>query len=228
MNVPRYCSNCGAQQNGTANFCASCGKPFQKSGDPAPQHPVTAAAAAPTPNAPLPYSPSTAPVQPAVQAAPAPTSETVHLVIPGAARHSGFLGLKVESFVIVCTSLRIIFALQTTQMMQENIKLARDQAEQQGKGFFGKWGAQFSANSGKKYWEIPPQQILAETPDNFAIERQQLRSIRMREEYSDENTASSYKLEFDTTAGKHKFRFGSLNMRELKKQFQQMYGNIVR
>jgi len=138
------------------------------------------------------------------------------------------LGLKIEPFIIVFTNLRIIFAFQTTQMMQENVRQARQQAEQEGKGFFGKWGAQLGANSGKQYQQVPPQQILAETPNNFAIHREHLRSIRMREDYSTEDSPSTYTMEFDTVAGKHKFKFGHLNMRDLKKFFQQLYGNIVR
>jgi len=130
--------------------------------------------------------------------------------------------------MIVFTNLRIIFALQTTQMMQENVKRAQLEAQREGKGFFGKWGAQLRANSGKQYWQIPPQQILAEHPSNFAINREQIRSIRMRENYTHEDAASTYTMTLDTTTGKHKFRFGSLRIRDLKKQFQQLYGNVVR
>lgn len=223
MGVPRFCSKCGAQLNVTSHFCPSCGNPVRKTGDAGSQAPQTGTAAAPTPPVPVP-GPSYAPQA----AVPSATPETVHLILAGAERHSGFLGLKFEPFVIVFTNLRIIFALQTQQMMQENIKQARQQAEQDGKGFFGKWGAQIGANSGKQYQQIPPQQILAETPNNFAIHREHLRSIRMREGYSDENSPSTYTMEFDSVAGKQKFHFGHLNIRDLKKFFQQLYGNIVR
>lgn len=156
------------------------------------------------------------------------TTETIQLVIPGVNRHSGFLGLKVEMFILVCTEWRIIFARQTTQMMKENVAQARQEAEQQGKNFFGKWGAQFGANSGKQYWEKQPEQILAEQPDNFALRREELRSIRLREQYNGEDAATTHKLEFETAAGKHKFRLGDVNAKEYKKQFQRLYGNIVR
>ena len=222
MGNNRYCSNCGTAMNSTANFCPSCGKQVSRSVDFEHQRPeavsVPTATGAPAPQ----------PAPPAPQAFAAQMQETIHLVLPGAARHSGFLGLKVESFVIVFTNLRIIFAHQTTQMMSENVKRARQEAEQEGKGFFGKWGAQMGANSGKHYWQMEPLLILAEQPTNFSINREQLRSIRMRQEYSDENSPDTYQMEFDTVAGKHKFKFGSLNMRELKKLFQQIYGNIVR
>ena len=217
-----YCSNCGAPMNSTANFCPFCGKQVSRNGNSGQQRPETVSVPTTT------GTPAPQPMPPAPQAFSAQTQETIHMMLSGAARHSGFLGIKVESFIIVFTNLRIIFAHQTMQMMNENVKRARQGAEQEGKGFFGKWGAQFGANSGKHYWQMPPQQILAEQPANFAIQREHLRSIRMRQEYSDENTPDTYQMEFDTVAGKHKFKFGSLNMRDLKQQIQQIYGNIVR
>lgn len=218
MGEPRYCSSCGAPMSSAAIFCPSCGKQVVREQVAGQQHQQVFA----IPTVLQPAAP------PAPQAAPAQMQETIHIVLGGGNRHSGFLGFKVESFMIVFTDLRVIFAHQTTQMMSENVKRARDEAEQQGKGFFGKWGAQFGANSGKHYWHMPPQQILAEQPTNFAINREHLRSIRMRQEYTDENAPDSYQMEFDTVAGKHKFKFGHLNTRELKKQIQSIYGNIVR
>lgn len=215
MGVPRYCRFCGASLSETANFCASCGQQVRT---------VSASRAPPPPAAP-PAPPQ--PAQPIPQVA-APNPETIHMILPGANRHSGFLGIKVESFMIICTNRRIVFALQTVQMMQENVRLGRQEAENQGKNFFGKWGAQLSANSGKKYWKMLPDQILAEQPANFAIECEQLHSIRMRQEYTNDDSPDSYVMEFATSAGKQKFKFGHLNTRELKKNFQELYGNIVR
>jgi hypothetical protein len=222
MGVPRFCSKCGAPLNAASNFCPSCGKPVNKPGAPEAQAPLPPAPAPPPPV------PAPGPAYAPQAAAPTANPETIHLILSGAQRHSGFLGLKIEPFIIVFTNLRIIFAFQTTRMMQENVRQARQQAEQEGKGFFGKWGAQLGANSGKQYQQVPPQQILAETPNNFAIHREHLRSIRMREDYSAEDSPSTYTMEFDTVAGKHKFKFGHLNMRDLKKFFQQLYGDIVR
>ena len=221
MGEHRYCSKCGAQMNITANFCAACGKQVVSGGNTAQTRPEDSSVRAAQQHVVLAVPLESRP-------ASAQAEETIQIILGGAARHSGFLGLKVEIFFIVFTNLRIIFAHQTGQMMSENVKRARDEAEQQGKGFFGKWGAQFGANSGKHYWQMPPQQILAEQPTNFAVNREHLRSIRMRQEYSDENSPDTYQMEFDTAAGKHKFKFSSLNMREMKKQIQAIYGNIVR
>lgn len=201
----RFCSNCGSQLNSTSRFCPACGKPV-----------VQDAASQP------------APPQPAPDAYA--ERETVLNVIPGAQRHSGFLGIKIETFHIVLTNTRILFAAQSGDMMKANVQRARDQAKDQGKGFFGQWGAQFKANSGHEYMDKSPQFILAEQPGNFYINVDQLRSIKVWEhQSSDENSYhSDYYIEFEIPGGKHKFSFNSLNVREWKREFQRLYGNIVR
>jgi len=208
MPVNRFCSNCGAQLSVTARFCASCGKAVQQ------QTAAPSLTAASTP----------APVVPASSQ----PQETILGVIPGANRRSGFMGMKIENFVIVITNLRVIFAAQTAQMMQANVQRARLEAKEGGKGFFGQWGAQFGANSGRQYFELAPQQILTEQPTNFFLPANQMRSIKLWESQGDEDSTSTYYMEFDTPAGKHKFDFGSLNIRALKDQLRQIYGNIVR
>lgn len=229
MADPRYCSKCGTQLRPTSNFCPTCGKAVPKAAEQMSHHPESPRVLSP---AALPSSPPST-INPKFQPAPqdqvpAPSIETVVGIIPGATRHSGFIGIKTESFIVVLTNMRIIFAAQTSEMMQANIKRAKDEAKQQGKGFFGQWGAQFGANSGHRYLEIPLQQILAEQPTNFYITRDQLQSVRVWESSGDEDAVSTYYMEFRTAGGKHKFTFGQLNVRDLKKQLQNIYGNIVR
>lgn len=204
MANPRFCSHCGAALNSAAKFCAACGKPI------APQDTTQ------RPDAPPP--------------APAAPAETVLGVLPGAVRHSGFLGIKTEAFVIVFTSLRVLFAAQTTEMMKANVLRARDIAKEQGKGFFGQWGAQFGANSGHEYRQRSPQDILAEQPANFFLPISHLRRIHLWEaQSSDEDSVRiSYYIEFETGAEKHKFSINDLDIRAWKQQLQQTYGSIVR
>lgn len=215
MAIPYFCSNCGAQLNATAKFCASCGKPTRKETDPAP-----------APHEPAPRAAVTAAAAP-VPASSAP-QECALAVLPGAVRRSGLMGLKHEMFVIVFTDRRVVFAAQTSEMMKANIQRARDAAKVEGKGFFGQWGAQFGANSGSEYLQIPPQQILAEQPANFYLNNDQMRRIRLNEQHDDESAISTYTLEFETLGGKFKFHFNNMDIRGWKKQLQQYYGSIVR
>lgn len=204
MANPRFCRHCGAELSSAARFCAACGKP------------VSAQTVSPNPAA--------------GQPAPAAPSETVLAVLPGAVRHSGFLGVKTESFVIVFTSLRVLFAAQTAEMMKANVMQARDAAREQGKGFFGQWGAQFGANAGREYLQRSPQDILAEQPTNFFLAVNQLRRMHLWEAQSsdDDSVRISYYIEFETGAGKHKFSINDLDLRAWKQQLQQLYGSIVR
>lgn len=201
----RFCSHCGKPLNPTSRFCPACGKP-------------------------MPQESASEPAQ--VQPAPGGFAEreSVVNVIPGAQHHSGFLGMKIQVFTIVLTNMRILFAAQSSDMMKANVQRARDQAKNQGKGFFGQWGAQLSANTGREYLEKSPQFILAEQPGNFAINVDQLRSIRVWEtQSSDENDySSSYYMEFEIPGGKHKFSFNLLNVGEWKRELHRLYGSVVR
>lgn len=154
--------------------------------------------------------------------------EVVVGIIPGAVRQSGLMGLKMEYFVIVLTNLRLLFAAQTQKMMADNVKQARDAAKQQGAGFFKQWGAQLGANSGQQYLGMQPQQILAETPGNYFLPANQLRRIHLKEVDDDDGGTTQYFIEFEAVSGKQKFRLNHMRTRELKKQLQQYYGNIVR
>lgn len=201
----RFCSNCGAQLGTSARFCASCGKAVQH---PSPASAYPAASPAP--------------------AQPAQPQESIVGIVPAANRRSGFMGLKVEVFVIIFTNLRVIFAHQSAEMMKANVERARAEAKDAGKGFFGQWGAQFGANSGQQYFGMPPQQILAEQPANYYFNANQLRAIKLWESQGDEDSISTFYMEFEIPGGKHKFDFAHLNIRTLKDQLRQLYGNIVR
>ena len=204
MANPQFCSKCGARLGATARFCPECGKAILDA-------PVNqpAQAAAPTP-------------------APAAPQEMPLAVLPGAVRKSGFLGMKQEAFVIVFTARHVLFAAQTSEMMKTNIQRARDEAKEEGKGFFGQWGAQFGANSGREYLSLPPQTILAQQPGNFCFAINQLREMKLKEQRDDENGLSTYTLDFETAGGKYTFHFNNLDIRGWKQQLQQLYGNIVR
>lgn len=213
-NASRYCSHCGKPLNPQANFCGACGKPTPARTAPLAAHRPQSAVPAPA-------------AQVAVQAQAVP-HETVVGVLAGASRRSGFMGLKAEAFALVLTDQRILFAAQTNAMMKENVQRARDEARQQGKGFFGQWGAQLGANSGKQYLQMTPAAILSENPANTFYHAGQIRSIRVREAQGDEDSVSTYWLEIETAVGKEKFHFNHLDTRAVKRQLQQLYGDIVR
>lgn len=146
-------------------------------GAPEPQPtpaPVAAPPAAPAPVAAPPTPPAPIAVQPA---APAPVSlaEQVHAVIPNATLKAGFLGMKSKAYILVLTQRRVVFVRTTSAMMKQMVNDAHEGAKSEGKGFFGRWGAQITAYSAfaQRYLEMPPEQALAESPENFALERRE-------------------------------------------------------
>jgi hypothetical protein len=190
---------------------------------PAPRQPPPPRPSQPLPPPPAPY--PVAPAAPELQPAAAPP-ETVCGVIPGAYQRKGALGLGQQSFSLVLTNYRVIFAMQTSQMMQEQVKMARDNAKQQGKGFFGQWGAQFSASI-TYYMQQPPQAVLAEQPGNFFIPYDQLRSVKFHVIHGGEDSQDDYRLDFETVTGKVSVKFNMIDQKKAKQALTQVLGEKV-
>lgn len=115
--------------------------------------------------------------------------EHVIAVIPNTTLKAGLMGLKSKQHTVVVTDLRVLFAQMTVQMMKQLVADARDNAKADGKGFFGQWGAQMGAYSGlaQRYLEMAPEQILAENPGNFAVDRSTIRKAQLKNGYTDDN-----------------------------------------
>jgi len=237
----RFCEYCGKPLNAQARFCGRCGKPVDlgegqpgrppvQAGPPpaAPSRPAqpppvppqaqrTVQHATPRPSQPIPPAP---PIQ---RAAPA---EVVCGVIPGAFQRKGVLGLGQQSITLVLTNYRVIFAMQTSQMLQEQARQARSEAKQDGKGFFGQWGAQLSAST-MYYQHRPPEAILAEQPGNFFIPHNQLRSVKFQVVRGDEGSPDEYHLEFDAINGKVGVTFTMIDQKKAKETLTQVLGERV-
>lgn len=133
--------------------------------------------------------------------------EKIISVIPGAYRPKSF-GRK-DSFTIICTDERTIFAQFTGQMMKDAVKEARDKAKEEGKGFFGQWGAQMSSTSNyhNRYWETAPADILAETEGNFDLSHAQLDKLKAKKKVEHDDDSFEVKTELQFESGKNKYKF---------------------
>jgi len=212
----RYCSHCGKPLNAGARFCGSCGQPVQPDQPAQPVQPVKPA---------QPVQPAPPPAAPA---APTPPAEQVLGVIPGGSRKKGFMGMSADMFTLVVTNYRVIFALQTKEMQQEDARLAKEAAKQQGKGFFGQWGAVITSGSGQKYQAMAPQAIMVEQPGNFYVDYNQVRSVRVREYSDDESSRTDYHLVFETATGKIDILFFSFNEKQVKALLSPMLGSRIK
>jgi len=225
--IAQYCENCGQPLDSKASFCPSCGHAVPQ------DSPAPAGASPPAP--PAPPAPATRPAtapRPSAAARPAVTSqpsETVVAVLPPATRRSGFLGLKSQAYVLVLTDTRILFAQQTSKMVKENARQAREAAKQSGQGLLGQWGAVIDSNSsGQRYLQMHPQQILAETAENFAVTNNQVRSARIRTQEDDDRGTSEVVLTLKTVGGKAVYTYRQSSERDIKRVLRQTLGDMVR
>ena len=214
--IVRYCENCGQPLNAQARFCGRCGKVV-------PQQVPVPAPARPRPPAPVPR------LRPAPQPAVAPQpAEIIVAVLPMGTQRSGFLGFRAEGFALVLTNFRILVAQQTSQIMKENARQAKLAAKQSGKGFFGQWGAVIGSYSSQRYLQMHPQEILNETAGNYSILNNQIRSVRIKEDYDPEEGTSEVKLTLNTGSGKTELTYTQTSKKEIKRALQQTLGDLVR
>jgi hypothetical protein len=143
-------------------------------------------------------------------------------------RHMKSLG-RYDSYAGVVTTQRLIFAQLTSEMINQAAQQARDQAKAEGKGFFGAWGDQLKATFGyiKKYQNIPPDAIIAETPGNFALYNSTISEIKVHlKGQGEDDGPREFEAEIKTTSGTFKYRMGedSDNTNLLKR----VYGDRVK
>jgi hypothetical protein len=220
--IVQYCENCGKPLKSQARFCGRCGRAVtQQAPAPAEQQPYI-----PPPQQ---YTPPPEPQPVAPQPVATPQSTDVILTaLPMGSQRSGFLGIRAEGFVLVLTNMRILFAQQTGDLLKENAQQAKENAKQSGKGFFGQWGAMLGSGSSQRYLQMQPQEILNETPGNYFVANNQIRSVRIKENYDPEGGRSETKLTLNTVSGKIELIYTQSSKRELKKALQQTLGKLVR
>lgn len=187
--------------------------------------PVAASGAAPSNVRPEPVAASPPPVQPAASGRRL-DSEKVLGVIPGVELRRGLLGS--ETFNLVVTEQRLVFAPVTSDMLREAADRARAEARNQGRGLFGQWGAVLGSNRRivDQYFQMPVEEILQRQPGGFFIPVHQVKRVRFRTNPDPERAApdemtihAEEKLRFNlrqTTAG------------EAKKTLRQLLGGVVK
>ena len=161
--------------------------------------------------------PPTAP-QPVYQPIP---QEPIRVIIPNLSITKS-LG-RIDTYNLIVTDRRSIFAKLTNEIMQEAIKRRRDKAEAEGKGFFGKWKAQMQGFNmyTDAYTEMTPDQILAETQGNWEIDNSFIKGMKFSADIDNEGGQSYYYTEITTITDKLKFK-SDYNPKDL---FSKAYGS---
>jgi hypothetical protein len=160
------------------------------------------------------YYPPPAPVYPA---------ETVKFVI-GSLAVSKSWG-RIDNYTLIVTERRSIFAKLTQEIMNETVRASRANAQAEGKGFFGKWAAQMKGfySYHDRYVHLTPDQILQETPGNFAIENAWISKIKISEYTDPNNNNVEFGITFEMVNQKLYFK----SMYDLKDQLRQVYGPAI-
>jgi len=205
----RYCTNCGAPIVEGTRFCGKCGQPLQS---------LPAGGAQP------------APPQPAVQrrtAPPTPSEQILGIVAVG--KPKGLLGMRQDSYNMIVTPTRLVFATVSPALMKEAAKRAREEAKQQGKGFLGQWGAQLAWLDvlHRQYRKMTVDAILAHYGGSFAIPNHQVQKVRYKQNYDQESGKSSDELILRTVDGKLRFKLLTGNLRQVKQLLRQSLGGVA-
>ena len=159
------------------------------------------------------------------------TEEPTLGIIPALGRRKGFLGLSTDTFNLIITPRRLIFALVAPKMMREAIATARDEAKAGGSGFFGQWAAQMAWVEVvcRAYGAMPIDTILTEFPGSFELANASITRVRLEEPDDDEDSASTANgLTIEAGRTKHRFTFSSISCAEATDLLRATLPNLVR
>jgi len=229
-----FCPACGREVRSDVNFCPNCGASLKTFAQPTAPPPVSPMPTYSPPPPPVAYQPVPQPwvaPQPMPQQWVAPSyGERAVGVIDGVKQYKSFG--RLDAFTLVLTTHRMIVARLTGDVMKSATAMATEQAKAQGKGFFGQWAAGLGQSFGgyaRRYLQMEPGSILAETPGNFAIDNNSISEIKLeiKEERTGRTvTRSEFEIKIHSAYGKHEFRMGmDDNHVDLLKQ---VYGERVK
>jgi hypothetical protein len=137
------------------------------------------------------------------------TGEEVMGVIANA-RKMKMLGASWDTYTIVVTSRRMILAQMTQSLLNAAIMEAQAKAKAEGKGFFAIMKDQMAAQFrfALRYETMSPEQSLAETPGNFAIENASITAVTMKLNESAEMEYAEFRIIIESSSGKFEYMIG--------------------
>ena len=190
------CTNCGAPVSATAKFCGGCGTTLGTA--------VTSGTTPPSPSA------SFTPRMGA-QGTTVATGEEVVGVIANARKMKMF-GASWDTYTLVITNRRMIIAQMTQALLNAAIMEAQSKAKAEGKGFFAIMKDQMAAQFqfALRYELMSPDQSLAETPGNIAIDNTHITAITMklRDSGSGDIEYTEFRMMIESAGGKSEYMIG--------------------
>ena len=198
----RFCGKCGAPLDAEMRFCVGCGQPV----------------AAPAPSA----------NQPVATAQARPSGDQVLGVIAGLNKPKGLF--SVQSWNLIVTRQRLVFALMTKEMMTDAARQTDDQAKAEGKGWMGRLAARFGwlQLMVDKYAAMPVDQALAENPENFGLLSSEIKKVKLERRTNSKRHTHSNHLIVEAVTGKFDFELMGGGMDEARDLLTSALGAAVR
>lgn len=215
--MDKFCTQCGAPLRPDVRFCGQCGAPVSQT-----------VAMPPPPPSQQALSRDWTPPQPTAWTAPPVSHEPIVGILTGLQRSGGFLGMKKDTFNLIVTPTRLVFAAVTQQMMKDAVATANAEAKAQGKGFFKRMAAQMGWINVicRQYESMPVDAILAQFPGSYAIANGQIQRIHFHESLADKDHEATRQMVVATTGGKQRFDLQT-SVREAKNLLKQTLPHLV-
>ena len=155
-------------------------------------------------------------------------AELIMDVLTGLQRRKGFLGLKVETFNLIVTSRRLVFAAVSSGLMKEAIMQARREAKGHGAGFMGQWGAQLGWMKvlERRFFLIAVNAFLEQFPGSFSLLHTDVRSIVARSDEDDEGGRVTHEVLIETAGEKLRFQLTHGTADEAREVLGQHIANV--
>lgn len=111
-----------------------------------------------------------------------PPGEQVQATIPGIMRTAGFLGVNSRLHTLVITNQRLIFARLTGAELKRVVKGLSEGAKAEGKDWKGRMRERAGAYQAlaDECAAMTPDDLLAQHPKNFAVDRATITKVRLR------------------------------------------------
>lgn len=106
--------------------------------------------------------------------------ERILFVAPSSLKKSIF---RTESWTIVITDKRLIFAKYTPEVVKKEAMERKEEAKEQGRSKLGQFFAQASASFTwyKRYYDMSPEEILKEYQENYFLVTQDIINYQVKE-----------------------------------------------
>jgi hypothetical protein len=128
-----------------------------------------------------------------------------------------------DTYNLVVTDRRCIFALLTADMLNRSIQEANERGKAEGRGFMDRWGDQMSASVGywRRYESMDPEAVLGENRENFSFERSLVRRayVEQRRRGNQRNSPPYWEVIIETRGGNYKYESDADPSPEISRAF---------